>query len=107
MNHQPNQPTRSGFNIKDFGAAGDGQALDTPALQSAIDACGARGGGIVFVPAGAYVTGALVLRSDVTLYIDAGATLLGSEDPVDYPVIASRWEGREQPTHAPLIGGRG
>jgi polygalacturonase len=107
MNHQPNQPARSGFNIKDFGAAGDGQALDTPALQSAIDACGARGGGMVFVPAGAYVTGALVLRSDVTLYIDAGATLLGSEDPVDYPVIASRWEGREQPTHAPLIGGRG
>ena len=58
------------------------------------------------MPAGGYVTGALALRSHITLYLDAGATLLGSEDPADYPIIASRWEGREQPTHAPLIGGR-
>jgi polygalacturonase len=93
--------------VRNFGAVGDGQALDTQAIQSAIDACAARGGGTVFVPAGAYVTGALALRSHITLYVDAGATLLGSEDPADYPIIASRWEGREQPTHAPLIGGRG
>jgi polygalacturonase len=94
------------FNVKQYGAAGDGRTLDTRAIQSAIDACQAQGGGTVVVPAGAYVIGALALHSNVTLYVDAGATLLGSEDPADYPVIASRWEGKEQPTHAPLIGGR-
>jgi polygalacturonase len=50
-------------NVRDFGAAGDGQALDTAAIQAAIDACAARGGGTVLVPAGGYVTGSLFLRS--------------------------------------------
>src|SRR5437867_444245 len=94
------------FNVKEYGARGDGQALDTRPIQSAIDACHAQGGGTVVVPAGTYVTGALVLQSNVTFYVDAGATLLGSEDPADYPIIASRWEGQDQPTHAPLIAGR-
>jgi polygalacturonase len=106
MSHTHDDLASLACNVRDFGAVGDGQALDTQAIQSAIDACAARGGGTVFVPAGAYATGALALRSHITLYLDAGATLLGSEDPADYPVIASRWEGREQPTHAPLIGGR-
>jgi hypothetical protein len=42
----------------------------------------------------------------ITLYLDAGATLLGSQDPADYPIVEGRWEGRTQPTHAPLIGGQ-
>jgi polygalacturonase len=107
MNHMRDNVAPLACNVRNFGAVGDGQTLDTQAIQSAIDACAARGGGTVFVPAGVYITGALALRSHITLYLDAGATLLGSEDPADYPVIASRWEGREQPTHAPLIGGRG
>ena len=94
------------FNVKEYGAVGDGTALDTRPIQSAIDACHQQGGGTVVVPAGAYVVGALELRSDVTLYLDAGARLLGSQNPADYPIIASRWEGKEQPAHAPLIGGR-
>ena len=49
MNHEPDQPARLGFNVKDFGAAGDGHALETRPIQSAIDTCGARGGGTVFV----------------------------------------------------------
>ncbi|HEY3232607.1 MAG TPA: glycoside hydrolase family 28 protein [Roseiflexaceae bacterium] len=100
-----NRLAESICNVKDYGAIGDGQALDTQPIQSAIDACGAQGGGTVVVPPGAYVTGALALRSNITLYVDAGATLLGSENPADYPVIASRWEGVEQRTYAPLIGG--
>jgi Pectate lyase superfamily protein len=94
------------FNVKEYGAVGDGRALDTRPIQSAIDACHGQGGGTVAVPAGAYVVGALELRSEVTLYLDAGAWLLGSQDPADYPIVASRWEGKEQPSHAPLIGGR-
>jgi polygalacturonase len=93
--------------VRAFGALGDGTARDTAAIQAAIDACHAQGGGTVFIPAGVYLTGALTLRSNITLHLDAGATLLGSEDPNDYPIISSRWEGAEQPTHAPLIGGRG
>jgi polygalacturonase len=95
------------FNVQEYGPTGDGQAPDTRPIQAAIDACYAQGGGTVVVPAGTYVIGALTLRSDVTLYLDAGATLLGSEDCADYPLITSRWEGREQQTHAPLIGGSG
>lgn len=106
MNHSSNDHLRLACNVRDHGAAGDGRALDTRAIQAAIDACAARGGGTVFVPAGDYVTGSLFLRSQITLYLDAGATLLGSQDPADYPVIEGRWEGRTQPTHAPLIGGQ-
>jgi len=91
--------------LRNFGAAGDGRTLDTAAIQSAIDACSSAGGGTVLVPAGAYLSGSLILRSHVTLHLEAGAVLLGSEDPADYPLVRSRWEGVEQETHAPLIGG--
>lgn len=91
----------------DFGAAADGITLDTAALQAAIDGCAARGGGTVFVPAGRYLTGALFFRDNITLYLDAGATLLGSQDPADYPIAPNRWEGTEQLAHAPLLAGNG
>lgn len=82
-------------------------APDTARLQGLIDAQARRGGGTVRLGAGRYVTGSLVLRDDITLEIEAGATVVGSGDPADYPVIESRWEGRHQLTHAPLIGGSG
>ncbi len=95
------------WNVRDRGAAADGQTLDTQVLQGAIDACAQAGGGTVFLPAGQYVTGALFLRSNITLHLDAGAVILGSENPKDYPIVHSRWEGTHQNTHAPLIGGQG
>ena len=88
-------------------AAGDGRTDDTRALQSAIDETARGGGGTVRVPAGRYVTAPLVLRDDITLHLEAGAVLLGSLDPADYPLVEARWEGRQQLTHAPLIGGQG
>jgi polygalacturonase len=93
------------FNVRAHGAAGDGQTLDSPAIQSAIDLCAAQGGGTVYLPAGQYLAGSLFLRSNIALHLDAGAVILGSENPEDYPVIHSRWEGMHQDTHAPLIGG--
>jgi polygalacturonase len=104
MNPIPPDPVPC--NVREYGAAGDGRVLDTAALQAAIDACRDRGGGMVFIPAGNYLTGPLFLRSDIHLHLDAGAVLLGSENPGDYPIVDHRWEGAEQATYAPLLTGR-
>jgi polygalacturonase len=93
------------YNVRSHGAVGDGITLDSPAIQKVVDACADRGGGTVYFPTGQYVIGSLFLRNHITLYLDSGAELLGSENPQDYPVIESRWEGHTQKTHAPLITG--
>ena len=72
------------FNIKDYGAVGDSIRMDTKAIQEAIDACTGAGGGMVRVPAGFYPMGTIRLKSNVTLSLDYGATLLGSQDIADY-----------------------
>jgi len=73
------------YDIRDYGARGDGQTLCTAAIQKAIDACAAAGGGTVWFPAGTWLSGTLHLRSHVTLWLDAGCTLRGSTDLRDYP----------------------
>jgi polygalacturonase len=70
---------------RELGAKGDGMTKDTVALQGAIDACAAQGGGIVRVTAGTYISAPLVLKSNVTLRLEKGATILGSPDHGDYP----------------------
>lgn len=100
-------PFTAVFDVHDYGAVGDGRAVETAVIQQAIDACGRAGGGTVHFPAGSYRTGALSLHSHVTLHIGAGASLVGSQDPQDYPAVPGRWEGVPQTTHAPLIGGTG
>lgn len=72
------------YNIADFGAKGDGKTLATQALQSAIDACNKDRGGTVLVPAGVFVIGTVEMKSNVTLHIAAGGTLLGSADGKQY-----------------------
>jgi polygalacturonase len=96
----------SPFNVREHGAVGDGQTLDSPAIQSAIDACSALGGGTIYLPAGQYLTGSLFLRNNISLHLDSGAVILGSENPADYPIVHSRWEGKHQDTYAPLITGQ-
>lgn len=71
------------FNVRDFGAVGDGITLDTKAIQRAIDEC-ARGGGIVVFSPGTYLTGSLDLRSNVELQVQMGAVVLGSKNLSDY-----------------------
>jgi polygalacturonase len=82
------------LSVKDYGVTGDGKTKDTLALQLVIERCSLLGGGEVVFPAGDYATGALELRSNVTLRIEDGASLLGSGDMADYPVTQVRWEGR-------------
>jgi len=66
------------FNVRDFGAVGDGKNLDSPAVNKTIEAAAAAGGGTVVVPAGTYLSGSIHLQSNIHLLIDAGATILGA-----------------------------
>lgn len=81
---QRTTPLPAIFDVRDYGARGDGQSLDTQALQRAIDAC--TKGCKVVLPAGTWKSGALYLKSDMTLELAEGATLLGSERAEDYPL---------------------
>ena len=79
-----------------FGAKADGIAKDTAAIQAAIDACEQRGGGTVRLGAGIWLSAPIVLKSNITLTLDKGATLLGSADHQDYPSITEfRAPGRQ------------
>ena len=78
------------FDVTDYGAAGDGETLDTPAIQKAVDRCAKQGGGTVHLPAGTYLSGTIHLRSHVTLHLAAGATLLGSTSLEHYPENAQK-----------------
>ena len=77
-------PAANTFDIRVSGAKGDGQVLDTAAIQSAIDACRDAGGGQVFFPAGQYLSGTIHLRSGVVLHLDAGARLIGTTNLAHY-----------------------
>ncbi len=68
------------FNIRRFGATGNGKEIDSPAIQKAIDACYGSGGGTVLVPAGTYLCATIVLKDNVTLYIEENALILGTTD---------------------------
>ncbi|HYW47582.1 MAG TPA: glycosyl hydrolase family 28 protein [Bryobacteraceae bacterium] len=72
------------YNVRNYGAKGDGQTLDTAAVQSAIDACARNRGGTVLVPAGDFVVGTVELKSNVTLHVAAAGRLLGSATPGHY-----------------------
>jgi hypothetical protein len=72
------------YNVREFGAKGDGKTVDTAAVQAAIDACHRDQGGVVLVPAGDFVVGTLTLRSNLTLRLAAQGRLLGSDKAEDY-----------------------
>src|SRR4051794_39638511 len=94
------------FLISDFGAVADEKTMNTAAIASAIDAAAKAGGGVVKVPSGKWLTGAVELKSNVTLYLDNGATLLMSTNPADYPVVRTRWEGTECYNYSGLVHAR-
>lgn len=82
------------WNVTDFGARGDGSALDTNPVNRAIEACSRAGGGTVVVPAGVFKVGTLRLLSNVTLFLDAGSVVKGSGRMGDYPPFPYSSEGR-------------
>lgn len=76
--HAAAETTREGrliFNVGQFGAMGNGKDKDTAAIQKAVDACFDARGGLVYFPPGDYLSGGIRLKTNVTLYLDAGATI--------------------------------
>ena len=96
------KPRSKIFNVLNYGAIPDSGIINSRAIQNAIDACSA--GGTVYIPTGTFVSGALFLKSDMTLFIAKGGILKGSPRPEDYlPFIKTRFEGWEFQAFASLI----
>ena len=83
-------------NIQKMGAVADGYFLNTKAINGAIDALSKKGGGVVFVPAGLWLTGPIVLKNNINLHIATGATLLFTPDKDQYPLVEANYEGLPQ-----------
>jgi polygalacturonase len=72
------------YNVRDFGAKGDGSTLDSPAINAAIEAASGDGGGQVLLPAGTYLSGSIRLKSNIDLHLAAGAKILATKDATRY-----------------------
>jgi polygalacturonase len=88
---ETNAPGDNYFNVRAYGATGDGTNLDSPAIDKAIAACAQSGGGTVLVPAGTYLSGSIHLRSNIHLLIDAGATILGAPQTMNAYDFTEPW----------------
>jgi len=102
---EPEFPDYS-VSIKDFGAVGDGQTLNTEAITKAINSVAEKGGGRVIIPRGVWLTGPIVLKNNIDLHAQAGALVLFSTDKDLYPLIESYYEGREDVRCQSPISGR-
>jgi polygalacturonase len=81
------------FNIVQFGAKSDGLFLNSKAINDAVNACNKNGGGVVLIPNGFWLTGPVVLQSNVNLYLSKNALLQFTADKTQFPLIESFWEG--------------
>ena len=88
------------YNVKTFGAKGDGKTLDTRSIQRAIDKAFEKGGGMVLVPSGTYRIGTVILKDNIDLHLEAGAVLLGSPDYRDYTAVNQKFESRTKELYA-------
>ncbi|WP_256012343.1 glycoside hydrolase family 28 protein [Desertivirga xinjiangensis] len=92
------------YNVLKYGAKNDSSRLATQAIKKAIEAASKAGGGTVYFPAGKYLTGAIHLKSNITIFIDAGAELHFSDNFDDYlPMVKSRYEGVDVTSFSPLF----
>jgi polygalacturonase len=87
---------KDSFFITRYGAKADGVTLNTKSINTAIDECSRKGGGIVVVPAGFWLTGPVVLKTGVNLHLKKGALLQFSSDFNQYPLVKGNWEGLPQ-----------
>jgi polygalacturonase len=83
----------STYNVRNFGAKGDGVALDSPAIDKAIQTAAKAGGGTVYLPPGTYLSGTIHLASNIHLLIDMGATILAAPQKMNAYDVPEHWEG--------------
>jgi polygalacturonase len=81
------------LSITRLGAVPDGNTLNTKSINTAIETLAKKGGGVVLIPAGLWLTGPVTLKSNINLHLAAGATLLFTKDFTQYPLVQSNWEG--------------
>jgi polygalacturonase len=84
------------FNITKYGAKADGIFLNTKSINDAIEACSKKGGGVVLIPTGLWMTGPIVLKSNVNLHLQHNAVLQFTKDFDQYPLVEGNWEGIPQ-----------
>ncbi len=84
------------LSIKQYGAIPDGHTLNTKSIATVIETLHKKGGGVVLIPAGLWLTGPIVLKSNINLHLATGATLLFTKDFDQYPLIEANWEGLPQ-----------
>jgi polygalacturonase len=94
------------FDVRGFGAKGDGATLDTQAIQSALDACGNAGGGTVLFPKGTYLSQPIQLRTQTTVLLEAGATLLASPAHSHFLREGGDWLKARSSDFIPFVSGR-
>jgi len=97
---KPTPAKRAEFDVRAFGAKGDGKTLDTAAIQKALDACGQAGGGTVHLPAGTYLSKPFTLRTKTTLFLDAGVLLKATDERADFE------QAEKRDSFNPFIGGK-
>jgi polygalacturonase len=100
-------PPAKVFDVREFGAKGDGKTLDTVAIQKALDECGNAGGGLVRFPAGTYLSKPITLRTKTTVQLDEGAMLQATGDQSAFLKSGTNWlAARSSGEFIPFIGGR-
>lgn len=92
-------------NVLTFGAKPDGVTINTKAINDAISNCSKKGGGVVLVPAGLWLTGPIELKSNVNLHISESAMLFFTADKSQYPLVAGVYEGKTAARNQSPISG--
>src|ERR1035437_1714698 len=93
--------------VTDYGAVADGKTVNTKSIQAAIDKCTSSGGGVLVIPKGTFLSGAIFLKQGVNLLVEKDGVLKGTTNIDDYPVIQTRWEGTEEPWTSAFINAEG
>lgn len=95
------------FVISDFGAVADSKTVNTKAIQATIDKCAASGGGVVVVPKGTFLSGAIFLKQGVNLRVEKDGVLKGTTNIDDYPLIGAPWAGTEEKATSSFVNADG